>query len=165
MRNLLCVRIYVVQFIWKHDPTCIHICGPTCTCWYSKSLIFIILSHFSPISLSNYDFHAIFSSFLQILPSFSGRGSTNLIASWYKAITDNTWALVRAASFEPILRLLLKSRASTILVQSLAERWWETTHTFHIANREIMVTPHDFHRMTDLQCDGSIINLKGELGV
>ena len=74
-------------------------------------------------------------------------------------------ALVRAMGFEPILCLLLESHASTILVQSMAERWWETTHTFHIADREMTVTPHDFHQMTNLRCDGSIINLKGESGV
>ena len=165
MCTLLCVRICVFQFIWKHNPTHIRICRPVCTCWHLKSLIFIILSHFSPISLSSYDFHAILSSFLQILPPFSGRGSTNHIASWYKAITDNMRALVRAMGFEPILCLLLESHASTILVQSLAERWWETTHTFHIADREMTVTPHDFHQMTNLRCDRSIINLKGESGV
>ena len=60
-------------------------------------------------------------------------------------------ALVRAMGFEPILCLLLESHASTILVQSLAERWWETTHTFHIADREMTVTPHDFHQMTNLR--------------
>ena len=27
------------------------------------------------------------------------------------------------------------------------------------------MTPHDFHRMTDLRADGSIINLEGESGV
>lgn len=27
------------------------------------------------------------------------------------------------------------------------------------------VTPHDLHQLTDLQCDRSIINLDGELGV
>ena len=50
-------------------------------------------------------------------------------------------------------------------MQSLAERWWDTIHTFHIADREMIVTPHDFHCKTDLRCDGALINLEGELGI
>lgn len=91
-----------------------------------------------------------FNLFLQILPPFSGWGSTNHITSWYRAITDDMRALVRAASFEPILCLLLESHASAILEQSLVERWWETTHSFHIANRDMTGTTHDFYQMTGL---------------
>ena len=28
--------------------------------------------------------------------------------------------------------------------------WWDTIHTFHIAEREMTVTPYDFHHMTGL---------------
>ena len=35
----------------------------------------------------------------------------------------------------------MERSASAILVQTLAERWWDTTHTFHIADREITITP------------------------
>ena len=45
--------------------------------------------------------------------------------------------------------------ASAVLMQTLAERWWDTTHTFHIADKEMIITPHDFHRMTGLWFDGS----------
>ena len=48
---------------------------------------------------------------------------------------------------------------STSLVQCLIERWWDTTHTFHIAKREMMVIPYDFHRMTSLSFKGDIISL------
>jgi len=64
------------------------------------------------------------------------------------------------AGFEPIMCLLLESSTSGILVQVLVDRWWDTTHTFHIARRELTVTPHDFHQITDLRADGSIINLE-----
>ena len=37
-------------------------------------------------------------------------------------------------------------------------------HTFHIAEREMTVTPRAFHHLTGLRCDGAIINLEGELG-
>ena len=80
-------------------------------------------------------------------------------------LTDDSRALVHAVGFDPILHILTKGLASAILVQSLAEWWWDTTHTFHIANREMTVTPYDFHRMTGLRCDGVIINLEGESGI
>ena len=47
-------------------------------------------------------------------------------------------------------------------MQALVERWWDTTHTFHIVGREITMTPYAFHYMTDLRSYGPIINLKGE---
>ena len=72
------------------------------------------------------------------------------IASWYRVLTDDTKAFIRAASFEPVIHLLPESHASAILVQSLAERWWDTTHTFHITDREMTVTLYDFHQMTGL---------------
>ena len=46
----------------------------------------------------------------------------------------------------------------------MVERWWDTTHSFHIADKEMIVTPHDFHHMTGLRSDGAFINLEGELG-
>lgn len=73
-----------------------------------------------------------------------------------------TKALVRLTSFEPLLHLLLESVASGVLVQALAERWWDTTQTFHIAKKEMAITPNDFHRMTGLRSRGPIISLEGK---
>lgn len=56
-----------------------------------------------------------------------------------------TKALVRLTGFEPLLHLLLESVASGVLVQALAERWWDTTQIFHIAKKEMAITPNDFH--------------------
>ena len=72
------------------------------------------------------------------------------IASWYRVLIDDTKAFIRATGFEPVIHLLLESHASAILVQSLAERWWDATHTFHTADMEMTVTPYDFHWMTGL---------------
>ena len=86
------------------------------------------------------------------------------MVEWYRALTVGIGAYIHVAGLEPIICLLPERSTSTILVQSLTERWWDTTHTFHIANREMTVTPHDFHRMISLRCDGAIINLEGESG-
>ena len=72
-----------------------------------------------------------------------------------------TKALVNTTGFGPIMCLLPKSVASGILVKALVERWWDITYTFHIARREIIVTPHDFHQMTSLRSHGPIIDLEG----
>lgn len=68
-------------------------------------------------------------------------------------------------SFEPIMCLFLEGSTNGILVQALADSWWDTTHTFHIAGRGMTVTPHDFHQMTNLRFDGPIINLESDLGI
>ena len=86
------------------------------------------------------------------------------MANWYEELAEVTKAPIRAAGFEPIVHLLLERSANAILMQSLAERWWDTTPTFYIAKREMTMTPYDFHRMIGLRCDGTIINLEGELG-
>ena len=67
------------------------------------------------------------------------------ISSWYRTLANDTKTLVRETSFEPIFYLLPENSASAILVQTLVERWWDTTHTFHITEKEMIVTPHDFH--------------------
>ena len=74
-------------------------------------------------------------------------------------------AYIQEASFKPILGLLLKRSASATLVQCLIERWWDTTHTFHIAEQEMTVTPYDFYCMTDLSFEGAIISLDGVSGI
>ena len=43
--------------------------------------------------------------------------------------------------FRLIIHLLPEGFTSGILVQALVERWWDITHTFHIARREMTVTP------------------------
>ena len=86
------------------------------------------------------------------------------ISSWYRALADDAKTLVHETGFEPILCLLPESSTNAILVQTLAERWWDTTHTFHFAMKEMIVTPHDFHQIIDLWCDSPVINFAGELG-
>ena len=81
-------------------------------------------------------------------------GSTNCVAAWYKVLTIEIGAHIRVVGFKLIICLLPMRSASAIQVQNLVERWWDTTHAFHIVDREMIVTPHNFHRMTGLRCDG-----------
>lgn len=66
------------------------------------------------------------------------------MAAWYQILIKQTRGHIRDAGFKLIICLLPERSTSTILVQSLVNRWWDTTHTFHIANREMTVTPHDW---------------------
>ena len=75
-----------------------------------------------------------------------------------------TRAHIHVAGFNPIIRLLSERSASAILVQSLAKKWWDTTYTFHIVGREMIMTPRDFDHMTGLWCDSALINLEGKSG-
>jgi len=75
----------------------------------------------------------------------------NSIWVWYKKLTPETRALIRAASFEAYVTHLLENTTSKILVQALAKRWWDTTHTILIAGREMSLTPYNFHRLTSLR--------------
>ena len=76
-------------------------------------------------------------------------------------LAPETRGYVQEAGFEPIISLLPKKSASATLVQCLIERWWDTTHTFHITEQEMTVTPYDFYHMTELSFEGAIISLDG----
>ena len=82
---------------------------------------------------------------LQAISLYSGRGSTNKVVEWYGELVVVMKAHIHATGF----------------AQCLTERWWDTTHTFHIAEREMTMTPRDFHLTTSLRYDGAIINLEG----
>ena len=105
------------------------------------------------------------SPFLQSSFSYAGRASTNKVVEWFNFLALETRGYVREAGFKPIISLLLEKSASATLVQCHIKRWWDTTHTFHIVEWEMMVTPYDFYRMTGLRFKGAIISLDGVSGM
>ena len=106
-----------------------------------------------------------FFFFLESSSPYDGRGSIDKVVEWYNLLVPETKGYIREASFVPIISLLLEKSASATLVQCLIERWWDTTHTFHIAKREMTVIPYDFHRMTSLRFEGDIISLDSASGI
>ena len=151
---------YTFVFIssYGHMPQHAHTCrdpayawtGLTCACWVLRNSFFDYLDSFFTHFLIQLWFLCSLYIFLQVLSPFIGRGSTSCISSWYRALTDDTKTLVCDTGFKPIIRLILESSANGILVQTLVERWWDTTHTFHITNWEMTMTSHNFHWMTSL---------------
>lgn len=83
---------------------------------------------------------------------------------WYNILTKETWGHIRTIGFELVLHLLPEMSSGAVLVQTLVKRWWDITHTFHITDQEMTVTPCDFHRMTGLQFDRFLISLEYQLG-
>ena len=77
-------------------------------------------------------FFFLFFFFLQSSSPYIGRGSTNKVVEWYNLLVPETMGYIWEAGFEPIIGLLSKKSASATLVQCLIERWWDTTHAFHI---------------------------------
>ena len=69
----------------------------------------------------------------------------------YRVLIVETKAYIHATGFKLIIYLLPERSASAILVQSLAERWWDITYTFH--------------HMTGLRCDEALINLEDESAI
>ena len=63
---------------------------------------------------------------------------------WFNLLAPETRSYVREAGFEPIIDLLLEKFVSATLVQFLIERWWDTTHTIHIFELKMTMTPYDF---------------------
>ena len=94
-----------------------------------------------------------------------GRGSTNKVVEWYNLLVLETRAYIQEVGFKPILSLLLEKSASATLVQCLIKRWWDTAHTFHIAEQEMTMTLYDFYPMTSFCFEGAIIYLDGMSGI
>ena len=76
------------------------------------------------------------------------------LISWWGRLTDETRQLVIDAGFGKLATDTITRRPGPTLVLALAERWWDTTHTFHIAGREYTMTPYDFYRLTGLRMRG-----------
>ena len=88
-----------------------------------------------------------------------------MVVELFKLLFPETRGYIREAGVEPVISLLPKKTASATLVQCLIERWWDTTYTFYIAEREMTVTPYDFYCMIGLSFEGAIISLDGTSGV
>ena len=87
------------------------------------------------------------------------------MVKWFNLLVLKTRGYIPEARFAPIIGLLLDKYASATLVQCLIERWWDTTHTFHIFKQEMTVTPYNFYCMTGLSFEGAIISLDGVSGI
>ena len=68
-----------------------------------------------------------------------------------------TKALVELAGFRPMVEDLVGSWSKRCMVLCLSQRWWDTTHTFHIVGREMTMTPLDKYQLIGLNVSGRTI--------
>ncbi|KAI5315540.1 hypothetical protein L3X38_044716 [Prunus dulcis] len=96
-------------------------------------------------------------SFKLTLKKIRGCGNNDICATWYnKAMHDTVKAKVQESGFLPFLSILGHGKkGDRPLLVALAERWWDTTHTFHFDEvGEMTMTPTDFAAITGLRVGG-----------
>ncbi|KAI8560122.1 hypothetical protein RHMOL_Rhmol04G0231400 [Rhododendron molle] len=75
----------------------------------------------------------------------------------YEGLPQRVRELVDATGFEEFIRTLTRSRIDHAVLVALAERWRDTTNTFHLPIGEITVTPADVVAITGLRVGGEPI--------
>ncbi|XP_058181289.1 protein MAINTENANCE OF MERISTEMS-like [Rhododendron vialii] len=65
--------------------------------------------------------------------------------------------MVRVAGFGEFVNVLTRPSNDRQVMRALAERWWDTTNSFHFSFGEMMVMPLDFAAITDLRVGGDPI--------
>uniref|UniRef100_A0A2N9GUC3 Aminotransferase-like plant mobile domain-containing protein n=1 Tax=Fagus sylvatica TaxID=28930 RepID=A0A2N9GUC3_FAGSY len=90
---------------------------------------------------------------LEVFRTFLSRGNPTEVLKWWGKLNSTTRSFVEAAGFKYFVETQLSEMAQ-ILHCALVERWWDTTHTFHIAGVEMTITPCDVYRLTGLRVDG-----------
>ncbi|KAI8546934.1 hypothetical protein RHMOL_Rhmol07G0158200 [Rhododendron molle] len=69
----------------------------------------------------------------------------------YEALPHRVRDLVDAVGFGEFIRTLTRSRIDHAVLVALAERWKDTSNTFHLPIGEMTVTPADFAAITGLR--------------
>jgi hypothetical protein len=75
----------------------------------------------------------------------------------YESLPDRVRQLVDEAGFGAYVGTLTWARNDHAVVVALAERWRDTTNTFHLPPGEMTVTPSDFAAITGLRVGGEPI--------
>ncbi|KAL7193388.1 hypothetical protein ACSBR2_025073 [Camellia fascicularis] len=93
-----------------------------------------------------------------------GYGST-AARVWYAELPEAVRDLVDLAGFGAFCRGLSHCPSSRTLLAALAERWWDTTNSFHFsAAGDMTMTPLDFAVLTGLDVGGGPIPYDEDMG-
>ncbi len=82
------------------------------------------------------------------------RGNSTEVFKWWARLTPLTRSFVEMAGFKQFVESQPTETVRKVLLCTLVERWWDTTHTFHIAGVKMTITPYDIYRLTGLRVDG-----------
>ncbi|KAI8538348.1 hypothetical protein RHMOL_Rhmol09G0095900 [Rhododendron molle] len=77
----------------------------------------------------------------------------HLSVSWEQRVRE----LVDAAGFGPFIQTMMAMKSDHALLTALAERWWDTSNSFHFPIGEMTMTPTDFAAITGLRVGGDPI--------
>ncbi|KAI8572216.1 hypothetical protein RHMOL_Rhmol01G0180900 [Rhododendron molle] len=86
-----------------------------------------------------------------------GHGGSANSLKYFKELPRRVRELVEEAGFGPFIQLLTAVMVDHAVMTALAERWWDTTNTFHFRFGEMTVTPLDFAAITGLRVGGEPI--------
>lgn len=75
----------------------------------------------------------------------------------YEDLHPDVQALVDAAGFGQVIRILTVWNGDLPLIWALAERWHDTTNTFHLPLGEMTMTPSDLAALSGLRVGGEPI--------
>lgn len=59
-----------------------------------------------------------------------GCGLSSIIRQWYGKLPEQVRVKVINSGFQPLIDGLSSIEVDNVLIQALAEKWWDTTHTF-----------------------------------
>ncbi|KAF5933055.1 hypothetical protein HYC85_029226 [Camellia sinensis] len=86
-----------------------------------------------------------------------GYGNTGT-REWYGELPDVVWRIVDRGSFGTFCRGLSRLSTCRPLLAALAERWWDTTDSFHFSTAgDMTMTPYDFSMLTGIGVGGDPI--------
>ncbi|KAI8538418.1 hypothetical protein RHMOL_Rhmol09G0101600 [Rhododendron molle] len=89
--------------------------------------------------------------------SSRGHGGPAHSLELYISLPERVRDLVDAAGFGPFIQTLTAVKSDHALLTALAERWWDTSNSFHFPLGEMIVTPADFAAITGLRVGGDPI--------
>jgi hypothetical protein len=93
---------------------------------------------------------------MQVVRSFMSQGNPTKVLKWWGRLNSLTRSFVEMDGFKHFMETQPINSAKKSLLCVLAERWWDTTHTFHIADVEMTIMPYDVYHLTGLRIDGII---------
>ena len=103
-----------------------------------------------------------------VLQSLKSRGSLQVLKNMWKALSPNIKNIINEAGFGTFFEAPLNQETHEYkdlqLLLTLAERFWDTTCTFHFPSiGEVMLTPYDFSIITGLRLGGERIRVNDSL--
>lgn len=77
------------------------------------------------------------------------RGSSRKVADWWQVLNPSVKEIVNQTVFKDFMTIQTHQNIDRQVVVALAERWWDSTNTFHLPLGEVTLTPLDYYILTE----------------